>query len=57
MTTSQIEFAQKLADFVKYNNIDLSTVSFEEVIEGYKKAQDKMYSKIKKDLRKEFIGA
>jgi hypothetical protein len=48
MTTN--EFAKKIAEFIKHNNIDVSKHSMEEIVAGYMEAQSKMYKEIEKEL-------
>lgn len=38
--------AQKIAEFVKFNNIDPLTTPMDEIVSGYFKAQNEMYETI-----------
>lgn len=43
-------FAANLKNFIISNNINLDVTSMDEVVEGYMKAQDEMYERIKADV-------
>ena len=44
------ELAQKIAQFIKANSINTKEFTMEQIINGYFKSQEKMYSEIEKDL-------